>query len=147
MLQRLFSGNLKYENMKHLLIVICLISFSKISFSQARVGSSFSEIKSEYYESNWNLRSGYNKDEEKYIYISTTRAEVGYYFESGQICYTTYILPKRQGDLNFYVEKYNKQYVIMSPTKWKMYSENGICNIELIYPEDGKCFFVWTKEE
>ena len=56
----------------------------------------------------------------------------------------TAVIPDNQGALNFYVELYNKQYVIVSPTKWKMYSKGGIANIQLIYPDsDGYCF-IWT---
>ncbi|MBS1632917.1 MAG: hypothetical protein JST10_10135 [Bacteroidetes bacterium] len=130
--------------MKRTLLAILFAITSSIVFGQARLGSSASDIKSEFWESHYKLKSGYDKDGDYYITIVTERATVTYYFNSDKVCYLTAIIPDNQGALNFYVELYNKQYVIVSSKQWKMYSENGIANIKLIYPEGGGYYFLWS---
>ena len=129
--------------MKKALLTILFSITAIIAFGQARLGTSAADIKSEFWENKYNLKSGYDKDGDHYITIETERATVIYYFNTDKVCTSTVIAPDNQGALNFYVELYNKQYVIVSSTKWTMYSENGIANIELVYPKDGGYFFVW----
>ena len=129
--------------MRRTLLTILFAITSVIAFGQAWLGSSAADIKSEFWESKYKLKSGYDSDGDYYITIETERATVMYYFNSDKICTTSVIAPDNQGALNFYVEMYNKQYVIISSTKWKMYSKEGIANIELVYPDGGGYFFVW----
>jgi hypothetical protein len=130
--------------MKRKLFILLFAICSTIIFGQARLGSTVSDIKSEFSESSYNLKSGYDSDDDYYIILTTEKAEVLHYFNSDKICNLSIIKPKNQGALNYYVELYNKQYVIISDRKWKMYSENGIANIELLFPESGKYLFRWS---
>jgi len=130
--------------MRRTLLTILFAITSIIAFGQARLGTSATDIRSEFSESSYNLKSGYDDDGDYYITVETERATVIYYFNSDKICYLTLIAPDDQGALNFYVELYNKQYVIVSAKEWKMYSENGIAKIELVYPESGGFFFRWS---
>lgn len=130
--------------MKRTLLTILFAITSVIVFGQARLGSSASEIKSEFWESKYKLKSGYDSDGDYYITIETERATVTYYFNSERVCTLTVIIPDNQGALNFYVELYNKQYVIVSSKQWRMYSDGGIANIHLIYPEGGGYYFLWS---
>ena len=130
--------------MKRTLLSILFVIASIIVFGQARLGSSAAEINSEFEESIYNQENGYDDDGDLFISIDTERASVIYYFNSEEICYLTLIAPDDQGAINYYVELYNEQYVVESPTKWKMYSEEGIANIELLYPETGGCVFRWS---
>jgi len=132
------------KQMRRTLLTILFAITSIIAFGQARLGTSATDIRSEFSESSYNLKSGYDDDGDYYIKVETERATVIYYFNSDKICYLTLIAPDDQGALNFYVEKYNKQYVIVSAKEWKMYSENGIAKIELVYPESGGFFFRWS---
>lgn len=130
--------------MKRTLLTILFAITSVIVFGQARLGASASEIKSEFWESNYKLKSGYDSDGEYYITIETERAIVIYYFNSERMCTLTVIIPDNQGALNFYVELYNKKYVIVSSKQWRMYSDEDIANIHLIYPEGGGYYFLWS---
>ena len=130
--------------MKRTLLTILFAITSIISYGQARIGSTAAAIKSEFSESSNKLQSGYDSDGDYYITIETERATVTYYFNIDKVCTTTIIFPDNQGQLNFYVELYNKQYVIVSSTEWKMYSNNGIASIKLVFPEGGGYFFVWN---
>lgn len=130
--------------MKKVFLIAIVVFISLASFSQARMNSSIAEIREEFSDSRYDLKSGYDKDGDFYLRIFTERATVFYYFNSNSICYMTIIKPDDQGALNYYAELYNKRYVIISPTKWRMYSESGIAEIELIYPEGGGFYFLWT---
>jgi hypothetical protein len=130
--------------MKRTMLLFMLTMLCLAAFCQARLHTSAAEIREEFSESRYDLKSGYDNDGDFYIRIFTERATVFYYFNSKSICYMTIIKPDDQGALNYYAELYNKQYVVISPTKWRMYSEGGIADIELVYPEDGGFYFVWT---
>lgn len=130
--------------MKKTLLTILFGITSLVIFGQARLGSTATEIKTEFWESSYNLKSGYTDDYDYYITITTDNATVTYFFNSDKVCTLTAIIPDNQGALNFYVELYNKKYVIVSNTEWKMYSNNGIAKINLIYPDDGGYYFVWS---
>jgi hypothetical protein len=129
--------------MKRTLLTILFAILNVLLFGQARLGTSASDIKSEFGETSYNLKSGYDSDGDYYITVKTERANVVYYFNSAGICTSTIIAPDNQGALNFYVELYNKQYVIVSSTEWKMYSNGGIASVKLVFPDDGGYFFVW----
>jgi hypothetical protein len=130
--------------MRKTLFTFLLTIISIVAYSQARLGYTASEIKSEFWESRYKLTSGYTTDKSVYyITIVTNRASVIYYFDTDKVCTLTIIAPDDQGALNYYVELYNRQYVIVSSTKWKMYTDNGFSNVELIYPDDGGYYFTW----
>jgi len=53
-------------------------------------------------------------------------------------------MPKSVGVLNYYVEKYNNEYVIVSDKEWKYYTNNGlVLHIKLLYLE-GNSYFNYT---
>jgi hypothetical protein len=54
------------------------------------------------------------------------------------------LIPHTQEDLKHFIELYNKEYVIISDTEWKMYSKNNVATIELIYSQaQGKPTIRW----
>ena len=63
-----------------------------------------------------------------------------YYFDKDGWCDLCYIQMKNNGSLNNYVEKFNKQYVIVSNTEWKLYSTNGILSCKLMKIGDSMYF-------
>jgi hypothetical protein len=128
--------------MKKFLIAVSVILFTTYVHGQARLGASVSEIKEEFHDEKFT--SGNDSDGDFYLAAEFERANVVYYFRNKQErCYITIINPKTQGDLNFYVEMYNKQYTIISPTEWRMYSANGYANVELKFNEE-YTYFIWT---
>jgi hypothetical protein len=135
------------ENMRKVFITFLLTIFSVVTFAQARLGSTATDIRAEFWESHYKLKSGYNDDKIYYITIETEKANVVYYFNTDKVCTMVQIIPDNQGALNYYVELYNKQYVIVSSKKWKMYANEGIANIDLIYPEGGGYYFLWYRLE
>lgn len=111
--------------------VILLQILCSNAIAQARLGSTESQIRKDF--SDRYFERGTANDGTKYIYWSDESMIVAYYLDSKNVCQSCAIFPKKQGTLNYLVEKYNKNYVIVSETQWKMYSDNGIMNIELVF--------------
>lgn len=127
--------------MKNLLILICLL-YSNIIISQVRLNYSKTEILSEFSDSKFKL------EEFKYegldaVTIFTESVNLLYLFNYNKICKISILIPHTQSDLKYFIELYNREYIIISDTTWKMYSENGVATIELIYAM-GKPAIKWT---
>lgn len=129
--------------MKKGIILVILAAMNLAIYAQSRLGSSFNEIKNEFSDAKYNLKTDKTDDGVLYILIETTKTSVVHYFDSDLICTVSVILPDDQGTLNYIVEEYNKQYVIVSKKKWRMYTNDGIAEIELIFSEDNNTYFVW----
>jgi hypothetical protein len=132
---------------KPILLLITIFGIFTNLAAQARLGSTSSAIQTEFSASEYKLESGITDDSVLYIAIEMPRSTVIYYFNKTLICFMTLIFPDDQGALNYYVEQYNKSYVIISAKQWRAYLEEGIADIDLIYAEDGVYYFVWTDHE
>lgn len=110
------------------------------SFSQARIGFTESQIRSEFYY--LSFEEGVTTEGFKYIYANYERGTIAYYFDDTGLCILTRLIPFTQGDLNYLVESFNSKYVIISETQWKAYLKNGgIVNIYLVTNSDGLTYF------
>lgn len=133
--------------MKIYIITLITFLFTLVSYSQVRLGSTSEEIKDEFWEDTYNLYEGFTDDDVYYISIRVARANIFYYFDYNKFCFFSTVIPDDQGSLNYYVEQYNSQYVIISSTEWKMYSKNGIAKIKLNYDGEGGYYFTWSNLE
>lgn len=116
--------------MKKPLTALLLIAFLSVK-SQTRIGYTETEIRKEFYEKTF--QSFYTKDGIKVIYWRNNDVEVSYGFDKNTgICNLSMIQPLTQGILNYYVERFNKEYVIVDETHWKWYSNTSIVNISLV---------------
>lgn len=129
--------------MKNKLTFLLLMLISVTVFSQARLYSSFDEIKEEFNHPEFHLISGIDEEGDLYINIFTTRTTTMYYFDKDNICIITFIIPDDEGELNYYVELYNKKYTILSEKKWRAYFTDGYANIELVFGKN-YTYFKWT---
>jgi hypothetical protein len=128
--------------MKTIITILLLFQLTFNVNGQIRLNSNKSEIKSEFFESKYSLEE-MNIDGIDAISIFTDRANILYMFNSNNVCKISILVPHTQGDLNYFVESYNNRYVILSDNEWKMYTENGIAEIKLLYDAD-KPAFRWT---
>jgi hypothetical protein len=122
------------------LILSALLLASTTLLSQVRLGNSRSEIYKEFQE--YSPEFGTFEDGTPHLSFTTSRAYVRHSFNASGYCTDAMVVPLNQGALNFYVEMYNRQYVIVSQTEWKMYNSNGIATIKLISYND-MAFFLW----
>jgi hypothetical protein len=109
--------------------------------AQSRLGHSKSQILEEFAQFNPVFEIKENGD--SVIHFTMDRAVVFQYINGEGFCNMSIIVPRDRDNLNYYVQKYNEQYVVLNDRNWKMYSENGtIAAIELVHHE-GLAFFVW----
>ena len=130
---------LKGIYMNKLLLFLMLLSGAV--FGQSRLGSTKSEIYSEF--SDLSPQFGVNEDGTTNMSVGFDRSFTRYFFNERNVCDMVILIPLRTGDLNYYVELYNSRYVVVSSTSWRMYSKDGaIASIELMTSE-GVTMFVW----
>lgn len=124
-----------------LLILFSFFSINTI-FCQIRLNYTKDEIKEEFSHPNYMLDE-FNFRSYEAISIVTDDANILYLINSNEVCKICILIPMTEVDLNKYVELYNNSYTKISDTEWKMYSDSGIANIELIFVNNGTGFR-WT---
>jgi hypothetical protein len=127
--------------MKRYLILLVLLAMATSVFSQARLGRSIFEIKSEYTEYSVTEQRLENND---MLLIDLSRAYVKHVFDDQGDCILSMIVPKNTIDVQYYVERYNKELVIMSPIEWRFYVGNAIAKVSLETTNDNSIVFIWT---
>ena len=119
------------------IIVITLSTFAVNLKAQSRIGYSESDIRHKEFPEKEFISGTFNNGE-KWISWNAETVICTYVFDSTNICSWCAIQPKNQGALNYYVEQYNKNYVIIYDTHWKWYSDKGIIKITLSFPKDAE---------
>ena len=117
--------------MKKLLISLFLLLTVVFANAQCRIGSTYAEIYSEFETREPSVH--FTDEGQLYLSIQVVTGSALFYFNSEKICVETVIFPKDDDAVNFYVESFNKHYVIMSPTTWRMYSNGTYADITLVY--------------
>lgn len=128
--------------MKKLVIMLVLLSIVAPAFSQARLGRNFYVVYQEYAEN-------YSVTKDKFegnnvLTIEMNRAFIKHLFDSNNNCILSMIVPKNTIDVQYYVERYNKELVIMSPIEWRFYVGNAIAKVSLETTNDNSIIFIWT---
>jgi hypothetical protein len=133
--------------MKILMLTLFLLSYPLKINAQSRIGSSLSEIKSEFPNSKFNIEYKVLTDTSSLYTVRDELITCIYLFAHSK-CTSTFIIPQTSIVLKNYVEEYNSKYVIVSDKQWKAYLGNGICRIDMEFPKNGNLpFFLWTRIE
>jgi hypothetical protein len=127
-------------------LIILLVLLPNLALSQAQPFFNYnpSEIKAKRPNADWSYTKWGDNDELFAMGYKDPEAFVMYFFDEDNACVITSITPKTQGDLQAFVESYNKRYVIVSDTEWKFYSEGVVFNCQLAQTKTGIYFFMWT---
>ena len=123
-----------------LFFLVCSFT-ATLSFGQARIGSTEYEIKSDFPDKTF--ERGYTDKDVKWISFKGLLGLTIYYCDENGKCNLCALFPNDQKTLNILAEKYNKEYVIISDTKWKMYSAGGVMYIDLKLEDDGYYFIYY----
>ncbi|MBN2664076.1 MAG: hypothetical protein JXR68_10540 [Bacteroidales bacterium] len=127
--------------MKHVILLVTFFLLFYSGFSQSRIGWTELQIKTEFYS--WSFDTDYLNDGTKYIVTDDeNNATIAYFFNEQGLCYLTMVMPSNQVAVNYYVQTYNNQYVIVSDTEWKAYLANGVLVIKLFFGDDGPYFII-----
>ena len=129
--------------MKKLIVLVMLLFSFFSSISQVRLQYTAEEIKSEF-KGIFEVNEDYLDDGTYYITVWTAKSAVIHLFmNKSDQANRCVVIPYTKADLNYYVEQYNRKYVIVSDTQWKMYTENGLCNIWLDFEGEMGAKFIW----
>ncbi len=127
--------------MKQLIFILTFLFIFNSIFGQSRIGFSEYDIKHKEFPFK-TFVTKYSDDGTKYMFTEDEFSVDYYFFDKESICDVCFIHPKTQIGLNAMVETFNKTYVIISPTEWRMYLNNGVilkCGLTNI---EGDNFFV-----
>jgi len=111
--------------------------------AQARIGFSKAEIRSEFSNPIYNLKSGTTEKGKQFIGITTTDSYTFYYFDNTGYCNISVIIPKNQQVLNKLVQTYNNNYSITSNISWTAYIDGGVLHVSLQFFKEGGYAFYW----
>jgi len=125
---------------KIVLFSLALITCFSV-LSQIRLTSTYDIILNDLKEQKKEIIVGV-ENERLYIYTEQQTSYTLYFFNNNRICNTILVEPKTTEILNKMVEKYNKEYICVSDTKWKVHAPIGTVDIELIFSED-VYYFMW----
>ncbi len=132
--------------MKRIILACVAMTFAVTAGAQVKLGYSLHDVKT------FIKKAGYKPDQEgfdayghNYVAVFEDRIFYRYQFDANDNCIAVVLIPTDQGALNALAEYYNKNYVVISSAKWKAYTNNGVADIDMTY-SDGKCGFVWQKE-
>jgi len=131
--------------MKRILLAIVFLVFTITVFSQARIGYTEYQIRSDF--SDYYFVSNYLSDGAKYITMSNYYgADVSYLFDSLGICTLTFVSPYDNDALNTYAKLYSDNYTQVSDTEWKIYTENGILTVKLLIGVGKPSFIIYAEK-
>lgn len=130
--------------MKKLLTSLLLL-ISTIGMSQSRIGYTAKEIIQEF--NNHKIESEYSSNGDLILIVQIgDLCEVLYmFFDKSETCSAVAIMPKSNFATNYFVEKYNKEYVILSNKAWRMYYNNMIINIRMQKSDGNLPYFEFIK--
>lgn len=124
------------------LLLICLL-FAIQTKAQVRLGYSESELRREFSEEP--IFSGTTDAGYRYIYITGKHAIRYYYFDDKtNLTDMCCIMPITNGALNYLVEMYNKQAVIIDNYNWKSYDTGGAVTYITLREISGQMIFIFT---
>jgi hypothetical protein len=124
--------------MKQLLLLIVL-GVSLSTYSQARFNYSKAEIIEEFKDKT--MTSGYPK--EPWVSFDLGFCSTMYIFDKDGLCEKTIIIPNDEDGVTFFINKYNKELVTLSPGSWTMVTSSNNFFVDFMQFEDGGYYFDW----
>lgn len=128
--------------MKKLLISVLMVLITITAHAQARLNSTFMEIKQEFQSAGVPTRIDKTDDGDPFIVVTLDNREVMYLFNDEMLCKMTIVIPTSTGAIQWLIEKYNRELTIISPTSWRFY-KNGIYSNITFEHREGMDLFIW----
>ena len=120
--------------MKKLILIVLLSLLSFNSNSQSRIGYSIVDISREFF-------TGIIDYQDPYLSVSTDNAYVLYVFDFKDTCIAYFITPKSPQSLKSYLNEFNTNLNIVSPTFWIQEYNGYNIYIELETDSEGQPTF------
>lgn len=130
------------------LSALFFLAFSLTSFSQSRVGYLINQVRKEFSDPAFNLRSMV-QDTSTFIVLQEKHAVVIHRFGSDSICNKTYVTPEDTTIANEMASTYDAIYEPVSHLEWLVRQQSDILDVEMVTIEnkDGhlRPAFQWTR--
>ena len=121
------------------IFTILIIFLTTFSFSQARLGYTFSEISKEF--SKEVISHGY--PERQFLLVELAIADVYYVFDNSFVCTEVLVSPANAYCLQYFLNKYNQDYFKMNENTWINISDGVNTYVDILQAADGSYFFKW----
>lgn len=129
------------------LLILILIFTVKNAFSQHRIGSSLSEVQTEFQNSKYETDILNRIDGTVCgLIVKTQFSNIVYMFNEFDICNSTLIRPLNDLYFKWNIETYNENYVQSKPNEWVSYTKDGVFVCKLIINKDMR-HFLWRRLE
>jgi hypothetical protein len=115
--------------MKKLLLLYCFMAVTQIGFTQARLGSTLADLKSEY-KNSCELKTEYIDGDTK-VDVVCNQFGATHYIKNG-VVYLSYTYYWANSTLQGKVQNLNNTYVIINPKTWHWYDQGNIIEIKLL---------------
>ena len=123
--------------MKTLLILLLPITM----FSQQMIGVHYSEVMELE-----NAKTRTTTDGDHFITSSGEYYLWVHYFNEADYCWFSGLYPNSQEAMYAVIELFNEEYIVVSDTKWKIYSRGLVVDVKLDQDDDGSYLFVFFSE-
>ena len=131
--------------MKKLLFILLLIPI--LSFSQAKIGYTKSALIKELTSHGYEVREIEHNSNHISLIVQIDTLVIVSHSIIDDFSYSSIIIPKDKSVINYYIKRYNEEYVPTAHNKWLAYLQHYICEIELVYDEDLGYVIVWIVKE
>lgn len=111
--------------------------------AQSRLGYNMGQIRADFPKETWEY--GYTNGNQ-WMAFNDGNIYAVYWFDSDGYCFITTVTPLTTGKLNYYVELYNSQFVIIDNFNWKWYSPEGIVVYVALRKYDNTAIFLFTRK-
>ena len=113
---------------------------STIGNSQVRMATPKEDIKKEF--SYLKIEDHIITDSVDAITFQTRNSAVTHLFDEEGLSYCAFLTPFGDEELKYYIERYNREYIVISPTQWRVYYKDQYVDITLT-EANNTSLFIW----
>jgi hypothetical protein len=117
-----------------------LLLITSACHAQVRLGVTKDEIEKEF--DYLYVKKDVTSSGTECVTFTTRKATVSHLIDSAGVSFCAVLTPLGDAELKYYIERYNSDYVVISPTQWRVYGGETYADIELQH-DKGRAYFLW----
>lgn len=130
------------------MIILLMIFVTIPAIAQIRLGMPLDSIRKEFPADRYSAQSGTLKSGDLYYGITTSLAKVVYNFDIYNYCNVVLVMPLTDSIFSWYKKKYDRDFKVVSATKWRAIDNDLIADVFLMYPDSvddtsARPYFIW----
>lgn len=124
--------------MKTLILAIAITMTSLVSYSQARINYTRTQIAKEFKDNS--STTGFDKKFGPYVTYDMGYYSCTYFFKNNDKCYQVLVIIYEEEDLNIFINHYNETLIKETDFVWKKYENGAVLTVTLGYVRDHYIF-------